>query len=255
MIQRNWTYCLLFTFSVCFTAGIPQAVSADEQAKTFLDGVRYYESKEYANAVEAFLKLTDDGVQNGKLYYNLANAYLKNGDIGLAILWYERALKMMPNDPDLRFNLDYAKTLVTDKSESTSSPLVAVMFFWKDLFSKASWQWIALGLNLLFWGAVAAWFGFKKRVFKTLSYCFLIVTGIALGTVFYHEFMAVHRPEAIILPASVSIRSGFAFESTELFVLHAGTRVAVEKKEAGFYRIRFSKDKIGWIEDTLAGII
>lgn len=254
MKQRVWTWLLLACLAF-FAIGRTQPVLADEQAQTFLDGIRYYESKEYAGAIEAFQKIVDDGVQNGKLYYNLANAYLKGGDIGPAVLWYERALKLMPNDPDLRFNLDYAKTLVTDKKESSSSPLMAVMFFWKDLFSMVAWQWIALGLNAFFWSALAIWYGFKKRPFKAMSYCFLIGTGIALGTIFYHEFMVTHRPHAIILPASVSVRSGFAPESTELFVLHAGTRVAVEKKTAGFYRIRFSTDKIGWIEDGLAGII
>ncbi len=250
-----WTYSVLLACLMLLAAGGVHTAVADRQAQAFLDGIRHYESKEYTSAIEAFSKIADEGIQNGKLYYNLANAYLKNGDIGPAVLWYERALKLMPKDPDLRFNLAYANTLVTDKKESSSSPLLTVMFFWKDLFSAATWQWIALGLNACFWSFLAVWCLLKKRAFKTMSYCFLLITCISLGAIFYHGFMATYRPQAIILPASVSVRSGFAPESTELFVLHAGTRVAVEKQMKGFFRIRFSKDKIGWIKDTLAGTI
>jgi hypothetical protein len=250
-----WTYSMLLACQILLAAGWVHTVVADQQARAFLDGVRYYESKEYTNAIEAFNKIVEGGIQNGKLYYNLANAYLKNGDIGPAVLWYERSLKLMPKDPDLRFNLAYANTLVTDKTESSSSPLLTVMFFWKDLFSVATWQGIALGFNACCWISLAVWYLLKKRVFKTMGYCFILITCISLGAIFYHAFVVNYRPQAIILPASVSVRSGLASESTELFVLHAGTRVAVEKQTKGFFRIRFSKDKIGWIKDTSAGTI
>lgn len=254
MTRHKWTYGLLWFCLVLFSTGRPLTAFADEHTQLFLKAIRLYEKKDYAGAVDAFSKIADHGIQNAKLYYNLANAHLKNGDIGPAVLWYERALKLMPNDPDLRFNLDYAKTLITDKKEP-SSPLMTVLFFWKDLFSATVWQWLALLWNAFFWIALAAWYGFKKRAFRTMSACLLVATCIALGTVCYHKATALRRPGAIILPPSVSVRSGFSPESTELFVLHAGTRVAVEKQTKGYYRIRFSKDKIGWVEDTMAGII
>ncbi len=157
-------YSFVLVCLVFFMAGRPGSVVASQQAQEFLGGIRHYESKAYGSAIEAFSKLVEKGVRNGKLYYNLANAYLKNGDIGPAILWYERALKLLPNDPDVRFNLTYADTLATDKKESFASPLMTVMFFWKDLFSPPPpGNGSPFLCNAIFWGFWGAWFWFRKR--------------------------------------------------------------------------------------------
>src|SRR3954463_15348936 len=42
--------------------------------------------------------------------YNLANSYARAGKPGLAVLNYERAALLAPNDPDIRANLDYVRT-------------------------------------------------------------------------------------------------------------------------------------------------
>jgi tetratricopeptide (TPR) repeat protein len=78
-------------------------VLASENARIFMDGTAAYAKGDFPAAVEAFASLADKGVENGRLFYNLGNAYLKNGDLGHAMLWYERALKRTPDDPDLRF--------------------------------------------------------------------------------------------------------------------------------------------------------
>ena len=52
-------------------------------ARLFLDGIAAYQSGDYDRAVEAFGRIADSGVENAKLYYNLANAYLKNNDLGV----------------------------------------------------------------------------------------------------------------------------------------------------------------------------
>ena len=46
----------------------------------------------YRRAALRFERLVDDGeVRNGKLYYNLGNAYFRANDIGRALLNYRRA--------------------------------------------------------------------------------------------------------------------------------------------------------------------
>jgi len=43
--------------------------------------------------------------------------------------------------------------------------------------------------------------------------------------------------------------------STTLFSLHAGTKVRVVELRDGYLKIRFSKDKIGWVKTGQAVII
>ncbi|NJL58891.1 MAG: hypothetical protein HC887_03790, partial [Desulfobacteraceae bacterium] len=82
---------------------------------------------------------------------NLGNAYLRNNDPGHALLWYERAMRLIPDDPDLKFNYGYAMSLTKDEKEDKDFPLFRILFFWKYLLSQSLTQQIALVLNFLFW--------------------------------------------------------------------------------------------------------
>jgi tetratricopeptide (TPR) repeat protein len=104
------------------------------------------------------------GTDNGKLFYNLGNAYLKNDDLGRALLWYERALKRIPDDPDLRFNYDYALTLTKDERGEKESPLLRILFFWKYQLSHSTVRWIAIFFNAALWTALSVLVIRKKRL-------------------------------------------------------------------------------------------
>ena len=51
-----------------------------------------------------------DGHVNGKLEYNVGNCYLQAGDVGLAMVHYLRAERLMPDDPLLKENLKEARS-------------------------------------------------------------------------------------------------------------------------------------------------
>ena len=104
---RHITAALCLTIVILFS--LYNALGTG-RTRLFLDGINDYNTGKYKDAVKKLSHIAEKGVVNGKLYYNLGNAYLKSGDVGRAILWYERALKLMPHDPDLRFNINYARS-------------------------------------------------------------------------------------------------------------------------------------------------
>ena len=122
---------LLTAGSLVLLLAVAATAPATPTARTFMDGTEAYRNGNWPAAIAAFESLADGGVNNGKLFYNLGNAYLKNDDLGRALLWYERALKRIPDDPDLRFNYDYALTLTKDERGEKESPLLRILFFWK----------------------------------------------------------------------------------------------------------------------------
>lgn len=231
------------------------SVHGDAEVQGFLDGIKHYEAGEYGKAVLAFETVASSGIRNGKLYFNLANAYLKDNRLGPAILWYERAHTLIPGDPDLQFNLDYARSLLKDESGTFSSPVVQVIFFWKDLLRASTWQWLGIITGVLFWCLLAAVWFFKKSALKPFVYGFLSLALLSSGTAVYRSNVSVIHPRAVILDKAVSVRSGFSAGTTELFVLHEGTLVAVEKQDDGFLKIRYAEDKIGWVSESMAEII
>ncbi|MCK5097427.1 MAG: BatD family protein, partial [Desulfobacteraceae bacterium] len=101
--------CSLVICIMSFVSFMPiqtQAAQIDESGTLFLEGVQEYQAGNFVKAADNFERITLSGTKNGELYYNTANAFLKAGDLGKAVLWYERAKKLIPFDADLKFNLD-----------------------------------------------------------------------------------------------------------------------------------------------------
>lgn len=240
-----WAVCLL----------IAADVHSTETARTFLNGIQAYKEGHFDKAVESFEHVVNSGVRHPKIFYNLGNAYLKNNDLGHALLWYERAMKLTPDDPDLKFNYEYAVSLTKDENEDREVPIFRILFFWKYLLSQTSVQYLAVGFNLLFWLTLMTRMVMKKKALNTFAYTLLMISLIFTLTALYNEYETMYLKQAIILPTKVSVRSGFAEDSTELFVLHAGTKVRIGKEQGEFLKIQYSEGKIGWIRRSDAGII
>jgi len=241
--------CLLIVVLLAVPAG------ATELTRAFLDGVNNYKTENYEAAIVDFSKIVAAGIRNGDLYYNFGNAYLKNGDIGHAMLWYERSLKLIPHDPDLKFNHKYVLTLVKDEKEENHLPILRVMFFWQHLFGAKTIQWTALIFNLLFWLTLTLQVLWRKKISKTMSYLVFVLVLVFTLTAFYNYYASGYLKQAVVLPDSVAVRSGLTSDSTELFVLHAGTKVKIDKENRDFYRIYFSDGKIGWLKKSDVGVI
>jgi tetratricopeptide (TPR) repeat protein len=232
-----------------------EITGAGETARTFLDGIKEYKEDRFVEATVAFTKIADEGIHNGNLFYNIGNAYFKKGDIGNAMLWYERALKLLPHDPDLKFNYEYVQSLTQDEKANKELPIVRIVFFWKYLLSRTQIQWTAIIFNLIFWSLTAVRMIRQKNPLQTISHVILIISIIFTLTAVYNDYEASFIQEAVILPAKVSIRSGLTDDATELFVLHAGTKVKIDQEKNDYIRITFSEDKIGWIKKTEVGMI
>lgn len=238
-----WVLGVLGIFILCADVG-----NASELARKFLDAVNAYNREDYSSAVSNFSEIARSGIANSKLFYNLGNGYLKKGEIGQAILWYERALKITPHDPDIKFNYDYAMSLVKDEREDKEFPIVKILFFWKYLLSASTIQYLAIIFNVLFWISVLVIKLLNKRNYRWISYLILVPALIFISTAIFNYYESAYLKEAIIIPPKVSVRSGLTDDSTELFALHAGTKVKIEKERDGFYRIYYSEGKIGWIK-------
>jgi len=231
------------------------AVEASETARSFIEGTEAYRSGDWPRAIAIFEAIAARGVDNGQLDYNLGNAYLKNDDIGRALLWYERALQHIPDDPDLRFNYDYALTLTKDERGMQASPLLQIVFFWKYQLSPASVRWAALLLNAIFWISLTALMVRRKHLLRPTVVLLALASILFSATAVFNYVERSHIRHAVILPAEVAVRSGFSDSATQLFLLHAGTKVRVERESDTHLMVRYTADKIGWVKKTDAGVI
>ena len=108
-----------------------------------------YKNEKYQQAIELYGKIIFNGYSNASVYFNLGNSYYKTGNIAAAILNYERALKLNPEDEDIAYNLKLANMQTVDKIEPT--PMVFYEKWWLQLLNSSTSDARAkIGLILLF---------------------------------------------------------------------------------------------------------
>ncbi len=116
---------LLLAAGLAGAAGLARADGAAASPNTlFFHGNALYGEERYAEAAAEYERVLAAGVESGPLYFNLGNAYFKAGDVGHAVLAYERGLRLMPADPDLRANLRFARG-----ADEDAGPLVGRLLF------------------------------------------------------------------------------------------------------------------------------
>ncbi|MBF0201123.1 MAG: BatD family protein, partial [Desulfamplus sp.] len=153
-------------------AGTAQVSPHDSSARydpsmEFVRGVDAYNNGEYKASAEIFTSIAAKGIHNPYLYYNIGNAFLKAGRTGDAILWYERAKKEIPFDPDLRFNLEYARGFVKDKPEASGFDLSAAFFFLQGYLPSEAIKYCAVLFSFIFFVHAGVRTLRGKRIFTT----------------------------------------------------------------------------------------
>lgn len=212
-----------------------------------------YKTENYDKAAARYEALLKKYGSSSVLYYNLGNAYYKNEQIPQAILAYERALLLDPADGDARFNLELARQKTTDKQASPSD-----MFFvtwWHQLSSLMSPQgWVIVGISTFFLMLVGILFYAFFTNLKLRKYGIYSALGLFVICLFSNLFLLTqwtnfhNRDAAIVMSPAVVVKSSPGENSTDLFLIHAGTRLRILDDSMREWReVEVEEGKQGWI--------
>ena len=202
-----------------------------------------YKHGAYEKAATAYEQLIQRGGASGSIMYNLGNCYFRMNLLGKAILNYERAKRLMPRDPDLDFNLRYARDRTKDKIEGTSSFSI---FKWLHTFTMWEIFWSFAIINILFWIAllIRLWFRTEWSLYTVIGLGLLwIVFGVSAGMKWH---MDTHDMRGVVTTLEITIHAGPDEKDTILFKLHDGTIVTFEREEGDWRLIQLTPEKRGW---------
>ena len=220
----------------------------------FFKANQAYRDSRFQEAIDDYTRLIQDGYDNGHLYYNLGNAYFRQNEIGKAILFYERAYRLIPRDADLKFNLGYALDQTRDAIPKNQG-FMNTTFFWLNALNLVELFWGFAVLNVLFWGVLLSRLFFQREwTYYVLIVClvFWLIAGLSFGLKWYQ---LANDDRAVILDEEVRVLAGPDVNDTVLFKLHEGTIVAVERSEDGWSLVRLPDKKRGWLRgDTIEEI-
>jgi len=221
-----------------------QAVMAQAN-KAYADGM-------YNNALDLYKQVLKNGYESADLYYNIGNASFKMNDFTSAILYYEKAIKHDPGNPDYSFNLKIANGKISDKIEPI--PELFYKRWYHSLVTQFSADvWAKVGVSIFILSLFCATLYFISRVLFIRKIGFWVGITLFLLSFFslffaYQEYQTLQNlDEAIIFAPTVTIKSSPDDKSIDLFVLHEGTKVQLIDQIGTWYEIRIANGSVGWL--------
>ena len=226
---------------------------AQENDSLIIKANNLYSEAEYQEAINTYNSILENGYESSEIYYNIANAYYKEKLIALAILNYEKAILLSPNDNDIKYNLELSNRLVIDKIE------VLPVFFltdwirnFKSIFSSDLWAIISLVSFIVIMVFILIYFFSRNVGLRKLSFIISIFTVIifviSLMFSYQQKQSVISGRTAIVVSPSVTVKSSPDNSGTDLFVIHEGTKVWIEDKISDWNEIKLSDGSIGWIK-------
>jgi tetratricopeptide (TPR) repeat protein len=212
----------------------------------------------YRAAVIRFESIVEDGgVENGKLYYNIGNAYFRLNDLGRAILNYRRAEQFLSGDVNLTENLRYARSRRVDQIEQNQeAQVLETLLFWHYDLSPGTRTWIFAVFFTAFWALAALRLFFAERVPRAaLAVC----GGVALlflGSLVW-DTASNKGGDGVILAEQVIARKGDGdtYEPSFNEPLHAGTEFELLDDRGDWYQVELADGQRCWIPSASAGLV
>jgi tetratricopeptide (TPR) repeat protein len=241
-----------FIYTIMFAA-LSLAVSAQTD-KVAADSA--YVKGDYKAAIEIYESLAANNGESADVYYNLGNAYYKSENIAKAVLNYERALLLNPDDEDIRFNLELARSKTVDK---VAPEYKFFLMEWLEsiinLLSISAWSILAvvsfvvmlLTLLLFLFGKSVS----TKKTGFIIALFSLFITIFANLSALHRYHYLTERNDAVIMEPSVTAKSTPSNSGTELFVIHEGRKVKIsDDSMREWTEIELEDGNKGWIPSS-----
>lgn len=240
-------------FAIALSINCWSAYAQSNYQVVFEQANEQYIQGNYTKAIEIYEGILTNNIHAGELYFNLGNAYYKNHQIGMAILHYERAIRLLPNDEDVKANLGLANLKIKDKMEEKAELLSFSSLLNNIALSMTEKAWAWLCVSLLITSLILyALYMFSHRIIMQKTYFYSASIAVFISVIVF--FMAKHNyniitknTEAIIISASVSVMSEPTSTSTKLFILHEGSKINITEESSDFYKLTLINGNVGWV--------
>lgn len=189
-------------------------------------------------------------LKNSKTYYNLANIYFHQNDIGRAILYYRKAQMHNPNDPKIIQNLQFARAQRIDNFQETEqTKILKTLFFWHYDLSFYLRKTLFFFFFLIFCFAAIIFLHYRPFWLKISLLCALILSLLSGSSIFTTVFNLRSKQYGVILSEKVIPRKGDSESYAESFTeaLHAGTEFELLEKRQKWSEIKLPDGQSCWI--------
>jgi tetratricopeptide (TPR) repeat protein len=223
------------------------AAKSEMASDTFLQANKLYEEGKYSQAATMYESLIKAGQVSPAVYFNAGNAWFKTGQLGRAIYDYRRAEQLAPRDPDIRANLEIART----HAGTSSAALPGSRWTrWVSRVTLNEWACAAAAAAALFFIVLTARqispaFGKSSGglvcILAAGGVFLLICLGLSINQQMLQKTSIVIEPEAVV-------RRGPLEESQSAFTAHDGVEMMVLGRDGDWLQVSDAAHHIGWLQ-------
>ena len=211
-----------------------------------------YAEGNFGEASAAYAEIEKTGNISADLYFNMGNAYYKQQLLPEAILYYERALRIHPENKDFMHNLSVARAQTLDKIDE--APEFIVNTWAKDIRRSVGvdvWATFSLLFLATFFLFLSLFFFARHIRFRKISFFLSVFSVImAVGCFLFASTQKgemMDNSEAVIFPAVVTVKSAPNRDGKDLFIIHEGTKIIILEELREWQRVQLLDGKQGWI--------
>lgn len=226
----------------------PAYYSPLEAQAVFAEGTAAWARQDLPAARAAWERLAARGHASQEVLYNVGTAALAAGDVGAAVLYLERALRLGGEVEDVEANLAVARSRQLDQVvgaglERTFSQRVA------SATDERLFAWLALGgtwLACIFFALARLRPGRARAVALPLAVLSLLAalpSGVLVAT---HAWVERTIREGVVLAATVPVRELPQVGARVSFEIHAGLKLRLLDDKDGFVRVKLPNGLEGW---------
>jgi tetratricopeptide (TPR) repeat protein len=230
---------IAFLFWALVTSAVLGQADAD-----FAKANQQYAQGHFKEAISGYEELIRAGQWSATLFYDLGNAYFRTGDLGQAILNYERALGLERHHPEAAANLQIAR----DEAHA-----LEIQPSWPERYLQlASINQYSIAAAVGFWIAAFCLVAliFKRRrsaAVIVISICCLVMFAIAICAVYTLDGGSKGRALAIVTGKDVQARLATADTANSVLALPPGSEVKILSTRGDWIYAALPNNLRGWI--------
>jgi tetratricopeptide (TPR) repeat protein len=244
---------------LCCLAALYASPCPAAQAGLWLQqATEFYKAENYDSAAEYYRKIEEAGIRSGDIYYNLGNCYFRQNRLGHAILYFEKARVLSPNDADIVHNLRFARLNIVDRVPEPQRGFLESVLRSSHMYLSLDiqlWSLTALFAALCLLFSAGLFVSRNARLWivyaSALVVAGMLLLAVSAGTKIYHRENANY---AVVLGTSVDAMNAPDGDKV-LFTAHEGTTFRLRKEMDQWVLASLPNGVSGWVDSSLLGRI
>jgi len=228
----------------------PTQQEITDKHELFEKANRLYSERDFDSARILYKKILEHHGKNSAVMYNISNSAFRNGDIGKAILFLERARLIAPKDPDITANLNFLRRQTVDKFvEEEEGFLQKIFNDFQNLLTLETQVIIILILSLIMVFLLGfALFSHKRRNLKIYIIMILFVLTLIMGVSAAVKYNRQKNNIRAVVMTEVINAVNEPRGNIPIFTAHEGTVLRIVNTSGEWYFVSLPNGISGWVQ-------